>query len=713
MEIAFESDPADTTQVWTDVSQDVVSFSTRRGRQDELGRVEAGTASFTFLNWERRYDPELNAGANLVTNPWLETDTTGWSGSAGMTLTRSSDQQATGTHSLKCENTSGTGPSFALDGLSVTASTDYYAGMRVYVPSGYPAAAPLYVGAASFDAGSGPSSEVGHAFLDMGLRDEWQWATFFFRTVTDVAGFLVLRENGTLGSGDGSTVYVDHAFVIPSPASPFTGNLQPMKRIRVRARFGGTEYDVWHGLITGWGNRWLGTGGIPHVEIQAVDLFKIMALSEFSFNELGGTSTGNYISDRLDQVSWPGFGTLTGQDRALDEGTHFVGAQESAVRNMLSSIQDAATSEGGVFFAAGNGEATFLDRLHRLEDSTASSAVFSDLLAAQDAPNNGFDSGIDGWSADGAGVTVSWDPDVDRLDRAWSGSAYVETPGSSGSEGLRENTNGQRHQCAQGDVIHVEVWVLPDGYTGDFNLQVHEYNGVTYTGTSGSIVGPYNARDGVWTRLVYPTYSVANASTDRVRVDVDGAELVARDFWVDDVVVQLERADNVIGYTSLEPEYDDSRLVNDSQVTWSGGTEQVEDSTSQTAYMVRTRATTTILSTGGFAAGLAASEIHRYKDPQTRFPSIEVETADDGDTAIADILGLEIWDRVTVRRTPPEGGEPIVVEEHVEGISHDVSLYNWRTRFDLSPADPVPGSGFLELDDATAGRLGSGNYYAP
>ena len=96
----------------------------------------------------------------------------------------------------------------------------------------------------------------------------------------------------------------------------------------------------------------------------------------------------------------------------------------------------------------------------------------------------------------------------------------------------------------------------------------------------------------------------------------------------------------------------------------------------------------------------------------TRFPTIVVDTADDGDDTIADILGLEVWDRVTIRRTPPGQDDPIVADAHVEGISHDVGLYSWQTSFDVSPAD-VGGVTFLVLDDATDGKLGSGNYWAP
>ena len=55
-EIAFTTDPA-ATPVWTDVSAYVLSFQTRRGRNMELDRMTAGTASVELNNHDRRFEP--------------------------------------------------------------------------------------------------------------------------------------------------------------------------------------------------------------------------------------------------------------------------------------------------------------------------------------------------------------------------------------------------------------------------------------------------------------------------------------------------------------------------------------------------------------------------------------------------------------------------------------------------------------------------------
>lgn len=63
IQIAFVDPPltALASNTWTDVTAYVVSFSTRRGRSDALGRIEAGTATLVLDNSDRRFDPTFAA----------------------------------------------------------------------------------------------------------------------------------------------------------------------------------------------------------------------------------------------------------------------------------------------------------------------------------------------------------------------------------------------------------------------------------------------------------------------------------------------------------------------------------------------------------------------------------------------------------------------------------------------------------------------------
>lgn len=61
--VAFGSDPFDAAPVWTDITRDVQSITIKRGRQTELARMEAGTATIRLKNQQGNYWPNNAAGA--------------------------------------------------------------------------------------------------------------------------------------------------------------------------------------------------------------------------------------------------------------------------------------------------------------------------------------------------------------------------------------------------------------------------------------------------------------------------------------------------------------------------------------------------------------------------------------------------------------------------------------------------------------------------
>ena len=65
-EIAFATNPS-ATPTWTDVTAYLMDFEITRGRQAELNRMEAGTATITLNNIDRRFDPS-NAGSPYAPN---------------------------------------------------------------------------------------------------------------------------------------------------------------------------------------------------------------------------------------------------------------------------------------------------------------------------------------------------------------------------------------------------------------------------------------------------------------------------------------------------------------------------------------------------------------------------------------------------------------------------------------------------------------------
>src|SRR3990167_3483839 len=63
VDVAFTTDPTDGSPSWTDITAYVRSFRTRRGRQHDLQRIEAGTMDMVLDNRDRRFDASYAAGA--------------------------------------------------------------------------------------------------------------------------------------------------------------------------------------------------------------------------------------------------------------------------------------------------------------------------------------------------------------------------------------------------------------------------------------------------------------------------------------------------------------------------------------------------------------------------------------------------------------------------------------------------------------------------
>lgn len=66
-------DASDTTPSWTTVDNaNVRSWSTSRGRESELGRVEAGTAEIVLNNRTRLFDPQVVTGLRPMNRWWIQ-----------------------------------------------------------------------------------------------------------------------------------------------------------------------------------------------------------------------------------------------------------------------------------------------------------------------------------------------------------------------------------------------------------------------------------------------------------------------------------------------------------------------------------------------------------------------------------------------------------------------------------------------------------------
>jgi hypothetical protein len=150
---------------------------------------------------------------------------------------------------------------------------------------------------------------------------------------------------------------VNGYFTPGNPSSPFYPWLLPMMPIRVQATFNAVTYDVFAGFVDDWPQRWTtGTEGDAYVDVVAIDAFSVFAIADVVLDRPQEQS-GARIEALLDAIGWPA------SLRNIDPGESQV--QELAgVANVLTHAQEVAVSEGGVFFIARDGAATFYQRTH-------------------------------------------------------------------------------------------------------------------------------------------------------------------------------------------------------------------------------------------------------------------------------------------------------------------------------------------------------------
>lgn len=139
-----------------------------------------------------------------------------------------------------------------------------------------------------------------------------------------------------------------------------------------------------------------------------------------------------------------------------------------------------------------------------------------------------------------------------------------------------------------------------------------------------------------------------------------------------------------VGYTQLEPDYDDEFLSNDVRVTPSSSTMQTAtDATSKTDYGPRVLSKDLkLMASDAEALSLAQYLRDKYKSPDLRVPAVAVSDP----AQWAQTLARDLSHHVTVIRRPPGGGA-IVKELYVEGVEDSAAPGKCEVKFNLSPAD--------------------------
>lgn len=160
-----------------------------------------------------------------------------------------------------------------------------------------------------------------------------------------------------------------------------------------------------------------------------------------------------------------------------------------------------------------------------------------------------------------------------------------------------------------------------------------------------------------------------------------------------------------ISYTNAVVAFDDTTLLNQVNITRTGGTTQTAfDQTSIDTYFLHSGNRNGILvQTDTEALNQAQGILATRKDPEVRIDSIELNLYDDINPNKPKAgIDLELLDGVTVTKVMP-GNTTVTQKSLINGINHDVTKDSWKTT--LFTAEPLL-AGFV-LDSAISGIIGT------
>ena len=158
--------------------------------------------------------------------------------------------------------------------------------------------------------------------------------------------------------------------------------IQPLKRLRIKAEYDSTTYDIFHGFVESFPVQYAGQGYDASTKIRVVDVFKLLFNAtldgvgwQLGISKLGSTTrltltqaqelSSVRVKNILDSFGY--------SNQAISTGQLEVQVQPET-DDLLTALRKVETAENGTFFIAANGDATFRDRNYRLVNTTTPSA---------------------------------------------------------------------------------------------------------------------------------------------------------------------------------------------------------------------------------------------------------------------------------------------------------------------------------------------------
>lgn len=617
-----------------------------------------------------------------------------------------------------------------------------------------------------------PTTTVEVAFATApGAAPTWTDITAYLKTFTVRRGRQRQLDTFQAGRAQITLDNAARAFDPSYAASPYSPNVLPMRRIRIRAVWNAVTYDVFNGYVDSWDQRYSPPGDAECV-VQATDAFKVLAnvalpnsvyerevrvdtpVLWWRLDEPSGSAT---VSDSSGNVRT---GTVTGAGVASGGSTLIVrdpgGAAtftEVVNSNISGPVALSSAAPWAVeFWFQMPANPGFIDRYLSFDAGATTQNLFSLQLnnATRFFGLSLFNTAGTLYTLDLTGAVNAGQKyhavithDTDRFLRMYLDGVLVGTAATAttGSFNWTTATLGSNNAQAAPNAVIDEFAVYSGGAsTALSTTRIAAHNTAGRTPWNGDLSGARVGRlldAGGWptadrnvdtgmavlqsadlaATLLAALQSVELTEAGALFVTAAGlVRFIARDSLLKAPYTTSQGTFGDSGteleYGDLVYQYDDQLIYNEVKVSRTNGTVQVvADTTSQTAYLRRTRTLTGLLhQSDSISLDRANWELVHYKDPILRTVDVVLEPAAGNDTThFPHALGRELMERVTVLRRPQNLGAAIQQDALIEGIVHDVSAVRWKTTWNLSPADAqaywiLGTAGFSELEQTT--RLG-------
>jgi hypothetical protein len=140
--------------------------------------------------------------------------------------------------------------------------------------------------------------------------------------------------------------------------SPYFGQLDPLRKLRISAAVGGTTYYLFSGYTTDYIYSYDKAENLAYVDIKATDAFRLfnMASVVTVTGQAAGQDTGTRVNKILDTVQFPT--TM----RSIETGNSLTVADPATLRTSLSAMQNCEFSEQGALYITPEGNIIFKNR---------------------------------------------------------------------------------------------------------------------------------------------------------------------------------------------------------------------------------------------------------------------------------------------------------------------------------------------------------------